>query len=292
MSGPDPTIDPGFDADRDPGHGGDLPGDRLAELLADRALAGVDRTAAVSLGGTLVPPSRRDESLELAAAAIDLALHRVTDPPPAHLRARVTQRLAALSAAASIATPPHQAAPPPLAALPATASTTPRGGWLPWLAAAAGLMLAAIAWWPAAERSASLSQESPESWIARIESDPSTSVYAAACTDDPLCTGAGGGEIVWNPLLQQGFVKIRGVASNDPCLHQYQLWIVDSTRDARFPIDGGIFDIPDGSGEVIVPIRAALPVGDAALFAVSVEKPGGVVVSDRRFVLVAPATKG
>ena len=46
--------------------------------------------------------------------------------------------------------------------------------------------------------------------------------------------------------------------------------------------------MPSDCSEVIVPIRAAVPVGEAALFAVSVEKPGGTVVSDRRFVAVAP----
>ena len=45
------------------------------------------------------------------------------------------------------------------------------------------------------------------------------------------------------------------------------------------------------SGEVIVPINAALPIRDAAAFAVTVEAPGGVVVSDRsRLALLAAAS--
>ena len=39
--------------------------------------------------------------------------------------------------------------------------------------------------------------------------------------------------------------------------------------------------VESGSGEVIVPIRAALPVREATLFAITIERPGGVVVSSR-----------
>ena len=44
---------------------------------------------------------------------------------------------------------------------------------------------------------------------------------------------------------------------------------------------------------MIVPIRAKLPVSDAHLFAVTVEQPGGVVVSSRdRIVLLANRGSG
>ena len=42
---------------------------------------------------------------------------------------------------------------------------------------------------------------------------------------------------------------------------------------------------PRTQGEVVVPIRAALPVGAAKAFAVTIEKPGGVVVSGRQHVV-------
>jgi anti-sigma-K factor RskA len=69
---------------------------------------------------------------------------------------------------------------------------------------------------------------------------------------------------------------------------QYQLWIFDKNRDERYPVDGGVFDIPPGAHEVFVPIDARVPVGEAVLFAITVEPPGGVVVSKRdRIALVA-----
>ena len=45
-------------------------------------------------------------------------------------------------------------------------------------------------------------------------------------------------------------------------------------------MDGGVFDV-SADGEVIVPIDPKLGVVDPTLFAVTIEKPGGVVVSSR-----------
>ena len=81
-------------------------------------------------------------------------------------------------------------------------------------------------------------------------------------------------------------MRFAGLAANDPADSQYQLWIFDAERDERHPVDGGVFDIPRDGGETIVPIRAKLPVGQPALFAVTVERPGGVVVSDRQRIAV------
>lgn len=83
-------------------------------------------------------------------------------------------------------------------------------------------------------------------------------------------------------------MHIEGLPANDPGTLQYQLWIFDKDRDERYPVDGGVFDIPAGATAVDVPIRATLAVDEPVLFAVTVEKPGGVMVSSReRIVLVA-----
>ena len=91
-----------------------------------------------------------------------------------------------------------------------------------------------------------------------------------------------------SPGTQKGFMRFVGLAVNDPKQLQYQLWIFDKHRDQAFPVDGGVFDITP-SGEVIVPISAKLPVGEPTLFAVTVEKPGGVVVSKRERIVVTAA---
>jgi len=83
-------------------------------------------------------------------------------------------------------------------------------------------------------------------------------------------------------------MRFQSLAVNDATKRQYQLWIFDAARDQRFPVDGGVFDIDASTGDVVVPISPKIKVSKATLFAVTVEKPGGVVVSKReRIVLTA-----
>ena len=89
------------------------------------------------------------------------------------------------------------------------------------------------------------------------------------------------GEVVWDEDSQTGYMRFVNLRRNEPNAEQYQLWIFDGTRDERFPVDGGVFDIPRRDGEVIVPIHAKLRVRVPLAFAITVERPGGVVVSDR-----------
>lgn len=96
------------------------------------------------------------------------------------------------------------------------------------------------------------------------------------------------GDVVWDARTQTGYMRFVGLRRNDPSSEQYQLWIFDGRRDERYPVDGGVFDVRGDGDEVIVPIRARLPVGSPLAFAVTVERPGGVVVSDRsRLVVIA-----
>lgn len=95
-------------------------------------------------------------------------------------------------------------------------------------------------------------------------------------------TGAGiKGDVVWDESSQTGYLRFVNLKRNEANIEQYQLWIFDGTRDPRYPVDGGVFDVISRDGEVIVPIRAKLPVRVPLAFAVTVERRGGVVVSDR-----------
>jgi hypothetical protein len=66
---------------------------------------------------------------------------------------------------------------------------------------------------------------------------------------------------------------------------RYQLWVFDAARDDRYPVDGGMFDVPAGRQEVIVPMHLTLPVSRAVAFAITVERPAGAVVSTREKVV-------
>ncbi len=84
------------------------------------------------------------------------------------------------------------------------------------------------------------------------------------------------GDVVWSPEKQAGYMRLSGLPKNDPKRESYQLWIVDDSQDK--PIDGGTFDVT-ADGEIVIPIDAKLKSMNPKLFAITVEKPGGVVVS-------------
>lgn len=94
------------------------------------------------------------------------------------------------------------------------------------------------------------------------------------------------GDVVWSSAQQTGFLRLIGMPANDPRVQQYQLWIVDPTRD-QHPVDGGVFDIESPAGEVIMRIEAKLPVRQPKVFAITREQPGGVVVSAGPLLVVA-----
>jgi hypothetical protein len=99
------------------------------------------------------------------------------------------------------------------------------------------------------------------------------------------------GDVVWDPRTQTGFMRFVGLRRNEPNAEQYQLWIFDARRDERYPVDGGVFNISGAKQGDVIPIRAALRVGVPLTFAVTIEKPGGVVVSDRsRIAALADTT--
>jgi len=260
--------------------------DRKHELLADRALAGLTEAEArelMELGGA------DDESFELAAAAAALAeLERAGElrPLPAALKEKVLHG-ARPSTSGRDAPLRSGRAEPPLSDVPnpgrAHRPRWDRGRSLAWIVAAAAMVLAVFGWLRPFGPGAP-----PEPAQARaelLEKAPDVRTIPWQATPDPAAKGAEG-DVVWSASRQQGYMRIRGLAANDPKAVQYQLWIFDGTRDQRYPVDGGVFDVT--GGEVVVPIHAKIGVRDAKLFAVTVEPPGGVVVSDReRIVLMA-----
>jgi hypothetical protein len=89
------------------------------------------------------------------------------------------------------------------------------------------------------------------------------------------------GDVVWDPATQTGYMRFVGLRRNEPNTEQYQLWIFDASRDERYPVDGGVFNISGAAQGDVIPIKAKLSVGVPLMFAVTIERPGGVVVSDR-----------
>jgi len=67
--------------------------------------------------------------------------------------------------------------------------------------------------------------------------------------------GSGVGRRGVGPADPARFLRLKGYVANDPAGAQYQLWIFDAARDDRYPVDGGVFDVPAGRDEVLIPVH-------------------------------------
>lgn len=269
------------DPRRDEGARPELP-ERLLELLAAHATEGLSREESEELtrlaGG---PPGEDPEGLERAAAALELALGPPpTDPLPPHLADRLL--LQGLEHMAARHRTPAPTPAPPRRRWLGTALVAVGGG-AGW-ALAASLLLALWLGWgrtpqqqqgPTAEqRRLALLADAADA-ERREWSPPAEAAFAGVR-----------GDVVWSDARQEGYLRLRGMPANESRRSQYQLWIVDPRRD-RHPVDGGVFDIPEGVDEVIVPVRAKLEVSKPTVFAITREQPGGVVVSKGPLLVVS-----
>lgn len=103
-------------------------------------------------------------------------------------------------------------------------------------------------------------------------------------TADPALGEGGGGTLTWSSDLQTGLVTLRGLAINARDEAQYQLWIVDEAREGA-PVDGGVFDVTSET-EFELAIDAKLMIWKPSKFMITVERPGGVVVSAKERIVL------
>lgn len=276
-----------------------LGNDRLVELLVQRAIDGtLNADERVQLKQLLAQEQYGDsDQIDQTAAALLIAGAGDAEPLPAMLRNKLLQQADEFSASAS-----HSAATniplmqrsqpaPKVPALPASGPAK-RTIQLPdakvaWFAAAASLLLAIAGWWPRMTGEPGQSAKTPtvQEQREQLAAKPSAIKRDWTATAAAAAQGATG-DVVWDPESQTGYIRFSGLAPNDPRRQQYQLWIFDAARGDKYPVDGGVFDIPAAGGEVVVPIQARLPVRDAAMFAVTLERAGGVVVSEREHIVV------
>lgn len=292
--------------------------DRLDELLADRAVFGLPEREEAELDALLDAAGRQRareaESLELAAASLELSMARCDQILPVAVRERLLK--AADDFAAHRTGSPvvgrigvGSASPAAAQSVPAASPTQPTGdiraerapargvpGW-GWLAAAACLMLAVAGWWPrVAGPGRGVARAAGENSPADLASQRSVLMASApdlvqSTWSDWSLEGQGPeiagvtGDVVFSPQRQTGFMRFKGLPKN-PAGSQYQLWVVDE-RGLSQRVSGAIFD-SHGQSELIVPIAPRITVGKPALFAITIEKPGGTWVSDmKRRVVVA-----
>lgn len=260
-----------------------------------------------------------DEGFDLAAAAIDLAHtelapmsevlnQRVADQALGYFEAKKPSPSQSAGGSDLLHFPASRPAPKQHSeaqaleskeSLPAQRPAEPSTptAWLPWGAAIAASLLAVLGWAPrVAEQMtgpASTLDGGNLGQVVQVDGDDALAQrrqqllggaqqivqVAWSGTEDPAAQDASG-DLVWSTELQEGYMLFNGLPVNNPDEFQYQLWIFDRLQDERYPVDGGVFDVR-ADDSVVVPISAKLRINEPYLFAVTIEKPGGVVVSSR-----------
>ena len=293
-----------------------LPEEAMVDLLIKQITEGLSAAEQRELDVTdSARASTLQRDLERAAAAISIA-GTVPVELPAGLRDRLLRRgdehLAAVTGVGTarrtnVSSPLSSGdtrQPDRVVAMAAPRSTiagrpvpASRGGAWGWLAAAACLVLAALGWFRAPPAPVPVTTvvvappvdrppperlppapPTPAEERAALMAKADTVKVTLGPTKDPSAVGVSG-DVVWDPATQTGYVHFVGLAANDPQLRQYQIWVFDGKRDKRYPLSAGVFDVAANASEVTIPIHAELPITLAKAFAVTVERPGGVVVS-------------
>lgn len=274
--------------------------ERMLELLADQAIFGLsnEEKAELKSFGSEFPKLAKDYSLEEAAAAIAFSGIENIQAMPANLYSSILNdsekffepapelsgTIDHLVDTATLRVPERVVFDEPKR--PFWQST----GWA--LAGAACVALIANVWLTRfqpteiAKDPQAIQSPTPESSVSqKLEQFLASAkdVYKAPVSS-PAEDKDLSGEIVWSDAEQKGYMTFKGLPVNDRSKQSYQLWIFDETQDEKTPVDGGVFDV-DKNGEVIIPIDAKLKVKSPKMFAVTVEKPGGVVVSNREKIV-------
>lgn len=260
--------------------------DRILELLTEKLERDLSRDEMKELKDLLSNhPEWGEQDLEEALCAAEIAYLEKIEPAPTAVKqmlylsadqfnsTKAASNVADLRVVKSKKTPESK--------LPSE--------WLSWsgwmVAAAMILVTIALVTTEPSEELRPASQEARQSLLAQ----EGVKQWSWSTTEDELAEGVTG-DVVWSDQRQEGYMHFKGLAQNDPTKNQYQLWIFDKNRSDKYPVDGGVFNIENN--EAFVPIKSKIKVNEATLFAVTLEKPGGVVVSDReRLIVLAKAAQ-
>ena len=258
--------------------------ERLFDLLEKRTFDGLtpaEERELAELNGD------GDLSLDLTAAALSLSELNEIEPMPAHIRAKIEDDADEWFSGAKTSV---------LKPVRSDSEGSTAGSniwsWLGWaVAVAACLVLAAnIYFTRVSPREVVQNPPTPTPNVENLSPAQMRERLVASASDIAKADIAAGkelykpsGDIVWSDARQAGYIRITGLPKNDPGKEQYQLWIFDENQDPKTPIDGGVFDV-SSDGEIVIPINAKIKVKGAKVFAITVEKPGGVVVSKQEKV--------
>lgn len=271
----------------------------LFDLLTKQAMYGLDTAEQRQLEELSANANFRiDDSFDIAAAAIGLADLEI-EPMPSHLNAKILASADSYFASAESASGSTERSvemadsddmQPTFGFEPKRSSL---GSWLGWAIAGAACIALAFNVYTTRFQGPTEIVKGPTPTVTPEKPDEKKQFdemmaapnmvkaqWGAMPTASDELKGVSG-EVVWSDEKQTGFMRFRGLPVNDKTKEQYQLWIFENAKLEEHPKDGGVFDV-SADGEVIIPIDAKLAARDPKVFAITIEKPGGVVVSDRK----------
>ena len=284
--------------------------EKMLELLADQAVFGLSEKELRELERleNEYPNLSLDPTFEVAAAAVGLSKIDSSEHMPASLQSKILADADEFFGAAQVVNEEprkHEVVEPVTETVESNVRTVefdepkrPFWQWLtPVFAGIGCLALIANIWItysgqqevavqkkdPVESPKVLTSSEKRDQFIASAKDVIRTS-WTSPAKDENLK-----GEVVWSTEKQEGYMTFKGLPKNAADKETYQLWIFDETPLEAHPVDGGVFDI-NADGEVVVPIDAKIRTGAPKAFAVTVEKPGGVVVSKREKIVALATT--
>ncbi len=271
----------------------------LFDLLTKQATYGLDAAEQKQLEELSANANFRiDESFDIAASAIGLIDIEI-EPMPAHLHSKILASadsyFATKETAVEATVPTSEKAEaddmqPTFAFEPKRSGI---GSWLGWALAGAACVALAFNVYTTRFQGPTEVVKGPTPTVtperpspAKLYEEIASMPTAIKASFGALPTASAdlknvGGDVVWSDEKQAGYMKLRNLPRNDKGTSTYQLWVFEENQGDKTPIDGGTFDV-DADGDVIIPIDAKLKAKNPAMFAITVEKPGGVVVSDRK----------
>lgn len=285
----------------------DLRKAKLLELLADQTISGLDKNELMEVERLKkqFPDWEEDVTLELAAAAIGLSHLEIKDELPAGLRMKIfasadeyfekrEEPQKVLSFTPRVGVNTNSAATESVRNIVEVKTRISPWQWLGWAFAAAACVVLAVTLLTTRPNQTpeivktpeTIQTPQPELTIEQKREQLLTSAIDAVKIPltNPKNEKEVVGDMVWSNAEQKGYAHFTNLPVNDAAQETYQLWIVDEMRDAKTPLSGGVFNVSK-TGEVIVPVNVQLPVTKPKMIAVTVEKPGGVVVSKQEKVV-------
>ncbi len=259
----------------------------MLDLLCKQAVYGLNEHETLQLE-QIEYATADSESIDLTVAALGMIDLNTRQEMPAHLQSKILANAENLfemrKVTESVVEPPVREI-----ILTETSASKPWFGWLGWAAAAAACVALAVSIFTprnqnqfAGSTTPSPTQEDkldPAQQRQKLVDAPGQVLMAKLGKGTVKEIADVVGDIVWSDEKQAGYIRVKGLPKNDVSKETYQLWIFESP-DVKYPVDGGTFDI-NADGEVIIPIDAKLKVKNPQMFAVTIEKAGGVVVSER-----------